>query len=55
MGLLSDSGYRGLRDPVKGKVGKGLCRAVAALRSIEAQADRSRYVQPDLCTDLCSD
>ncbi len=47
-GLLSDSGYIGLNDPVKEKLGKGLCSAVAALQSIEAQAIRSQYLQPDL-------
>ncbi len=51
-GLLSDSGYIGLNDPVKEKFGKGLCRGAAALRSVEAQAKRSQYLQPDLWTDL---
>ena len=39
-GLLSESGYRGLRDPVKEKFGNGLCRAVAALQSVATQAQR---------------
>ena len=50
--LLSDSGYIGLSDPVKGKVGKGLYRAVAALRSVEARVEVEWGIQPDLWTDL---
>ena len=51
-GRLSDSGYIGLSGPVKLKLGNGLCKAVAALRSVGAQGERSWYVQPDLWTDL---
>ena len=40
---------------MKAKVGKGLCRAVATLGSVDAHAKCARYLLPDLWTDLCCD
>ena len=43
-GLLSDSGYIGLTDPVKTKLGNGLCRAVAALHQLRLRlTDNGTY------------